>query len=697
MHRSSQAPRRAWWRPLASILMALALSLSFSACDPREWFVCAIGACGPEYDEVPPERPRQLAATPGDSRITLTWTHNVPPDLRHYSVHRGTTPGGPYPIVNTADGSGFVDTGLTNGVTYYYVVTARDTAANESSASTEVLATPQPAAPGPRLAAPVLEASDGGGGGINLQWTEVAGAKSYRIYKSTTFGGPYDLIDDTIVRFHVDRDVVAGTQYHYYVAAVDPGGQEGTPSSVVSMSPVHNPGPELTFRTAWGEPGETAGRFTAPRDIATDPAGNVYVTDNPTEIARVQKFSPTGAFLRAWNVDSSVHGVATDTSGNVYVVVASNHQVRKYTSEGVFVTQWGTQGATQGNFQSPTGIAVDTAGNVYVADSGNARIQKFSSAGVFVRLWAVTNGAVGVATDGEGNVYVVDKQFHRVQRFTSDGTPALDWGQEGSGPGRFSAPEGIHVDVAGRVFVADTGNDRLEAFDTAGVRAFGFGTTGNATNQFEGPTDIASDCAANVYVLDAGNARVKKYGPSSPSTCPTLATGGPVPVAAAAVRPGFSATMTTTASTAGKVTNRGGNVYERGALASGRFSGRLVGRASRSTRAFKAFAGGTWRARFDIAIDPRTRTGTAKGIALATPKRRSAGQLCLSFDLKVAGTKLTGTFKTVGGSGAARTLSAGGTFDQKLGKTAAYTLRGSGAPGRSAGRGLSAACRRLTK
>ena len=44
----------------------------------------------------------------------------------------------------------------------------------------------------------------------------------------------------------------------------------------------------------------------------------------------------------------------------------------------------------------------------------------------------------------------------------------------------------------------------------------------------------------------------------------------------------------------------------------GRFRGRLVGRPSRSARAFRAFARGTWRARFDVVADPRTGASTPR-------------------------------------------------------------------------------------
>ena len=56
----------------------------------------------------------------------------------------------------------------------------------------------------------------------------------------------------------------------------------------------------------------------------------------------------------------------------------SNDRVEKFTSNGNYLTQWGSRGSGNGQFEYPEGIAVDSSGNfIYVADSGNDRIQVF--------------------------------------------------------------------------------------------------------------------------------------------------------------------------------------------------------------------------------------------------------------------------------------------------------------------------------
>jgi hypothetical protein len=88
-----------------------------------------------------PSAPTNLIATPGDSQVTLTW--DAVAGATGYNVKRSTTAGGPYEtIATTVSGTSYVDTSVTNGTIYYYVVTAIN-ADGESSNSNEASATPE--------------------------------------------------------------------------------------------------------------------------------------------------------------------------------------------------------------------------------------------------------------------------------------------------------------------------------------------------------------------------------------------------------------------------------------------------------------------------------------------------------------------------------------------------------------------------
>ena len=52
-----------------------------------------------------------------------------------------------------------------------------------------------------------------------------------------------------------------------------------------------------------------------------------------------------------------------------------------------FVKKWGSFGTGDGQFNGPVGIATDSSGNVFVDDLNNQRIQKFDNNGNFITKW----------------------------------------------------------------------------------------------------------------------------------------------------------------------------------------------------------------------------------------------------------------------------------------------------------------------
>jgi hypothetical protein len=91
----------------------------------------------------PPSAPTNLDAAFGDAEIALGWDPSPEWDVDHYTVYRGTTAGGPYsPLATNLTVCACTDTGLTNGMTYYYVVTATDRDSNTSGISNEASETP---------------------------------------------------------------------------------------------------------------------------------------------------------------------------------------------------------------------------------------------------------------------------------------------------------------------------------------------------------------------------------------------------------------------------------------------------------------------------------------------------------------------------------------------------------------------------
>ena len=140
----------------------------------------------PQASGSPPSSPDNVSAAAGDAEVAVSWDPSV--DATSYDIYWSTTS----PVTKAGyDGvfsgvtSPYDHLNLTNGTTYYYVVTATN-GYGESDISVEVNATPQAA-----IAAPLPPASIdalAGNGEVTVSWSSSADAASYNLYWATTPG-----------------------------------------------------------------------------------------------------------------------------------------------------------------------------------------------------------------------------------------------------------------------------------------------------------------------------------------------------------------------------------------------------------------------------------------------------------------------------------------------------------------------------
>jgi len=260
------------------------------------------------------------------------------------------------------------------------------------------------------------------------------------------------------------------------------------------------------------------------RGLEVAPDGVLYVTD--TAGHRVWRVDPNSQTVTGWGTYGSEPGqfiepwdVALDGDGNVYVTDTWNHRVQKFDGQGRFLLAWGTFGqpafvsdpAGQGVFYGPRGIAVSASNEVYVTDTGNKRVQVFTSEGVFVREFGgsgtvpgLMNEPVGIALMDTGSVVVADAWNHRVQVFSSLGMPLQQW----SIPGwtADNPEEKPMLAAAGDViFVLDSVRQRVLAFDGAGHYLWALSGRAGADLAFPGGVAVADGV---LYVADAHAGRI---------------------------------------------------------------------------------------------------------------------------------------------------------------------------------------------
>ncbi|MFF9771256.1 PA14 domain-containing protein [Streptomyces sp. NPDC014636] len=200
-------------------------------------------------------------------RARLTWAKNKEMDLAGYRVYRRLKGGayGTKPLATTT-ATTYTDSTLpVTGETYYYEVRAYDRAGNESTGSAD-----QPVTTADRVA-PAVPAitratgevtSQGGTGGLEIAWTEVPGAVSYRVHRSASENGTYTPLATTDEPSYLDASAAPSVVYYYRVSAVDAAGNESARSAPQRGKVWDNDPPALVsglqvtpteygFRLAW--------------------------------------------------------------------------------------------------------------------------------------------------------------------------------------------------------------------------------------------------------------------------------------------------------------------------------------------------------------------------------------------------------------------------------------------------------------
>jgi NHL repeat len=294
------------------------------------------------------------------------------------------------------------------------------------------------------------------------------------------------------------------------------------PESEQNICPV-DPGDECQA----GSPGTGAGQFqtASPQGVAVDSAGDVYVVDRglPSN-QRVQKFSPSGQFLRMWG-----KGVNSGTAANKEICTNAGPptDVCVAGGEGTGPGQFGAWKIV-GNY-----ITVDTLGTasaaddkVYVGDEG--RIQRFNSSGEYQAdlpnpegllsgkkvsaLAAVPSGSLFLAREGSANLLKLNATTGAKE---CEATVAV--------------PEGIAADAAGSAYaVSGSAGRPVRKFNSSCAEiieeetVFPFFPTFPFTSGFSEATGIAIGDACwnapdyDLYVTNsafAPNGFVRAYGP----------------------------------------------------------------------------------------------------------------------------------------------------------------------------------------
>jgi sugar lactone lactonase YvrE len=225
-----------------------------------------------------------------------------------------------------------------------------------------------------------------------------------------------------------------------------------------------------------------------------------------------------------------------DSLGNLYFVSIGECRVRKVNTSGTITTLAGTGTcgyngdgipANTAELNLPHGVAVDSSGNVYIGDTRNSRVRMVNTAGTISTLASI-KGARGV-TVFNGSLYVTGgPRISAVNLGTGTVTPyaGSTSGYDGDGhallSSQFTLLGPITFDASGNAYIPDVLNGRLRKASGGTVSTFAGGYIGDglapASAALVLPEAIAFDKSGNTYIADYTGNRVREVSAGKIST-----------------------------------------------------------------------------------------------------------------------------------------------------------------------------------
>lgn len=269
-----------------------------------------------------------------------------------------------------------------------------------------------------------------------------------------------------------------------------------------------------------GGDGELArsARLNAPRGVAVDARGTVYIADTGNSALRKVEGGLISTLYRA--EAGNVRNVAVSSEGTVWLLEAD--RLRILETEG--------EARTVAEGELGSGLAITPSGGAAFVDAAHDLVrsvgvedQPLTLAGREPGLGVGDGGPAltaylrrpqGAALAADGSLLIADTRNHRIRRIDASGliTTVAGTGEAGtSGDGgpateaQLNQPAGLAVDASGNVYIGELGGGVVRKVTPEGVIS--------TLAAVESPATLAVDTAGIVYAAGAGGERVRRIAP----------------------------------------------------------------------------------------------------------------------------------------------------------------------------------------
>ena len=286
--------------------------------------------------------------------------------------------------------------------------------------------------------------------------------------------------------------------------------------AITPLTPANSGGP--LYPSGYNTGITFATGLTSVWGITTDATGNIYIVypNSSGGAGLCNEYNPAGTLVQQFNTNGGGANltnpvgiaIAKDGSGTIYITGKSG-KILRFTATGTSPNYLVSGISTYSSGGSNGfGITIDGSGNLYSADDLDGIIWKYSTAtSVLSQLikkpsTGITNPA-GVTTDPGGNVDFVDYTTKSLVRYNSAG------GYLATLASGLTSPYGVYADVSGNIFVGGTTTaGTVTEYSPSGA------VIGTITTTLANPRGITESPQGILYVTDFTNGGITKYLPN---------------------------------------------------------------------------------------------------------------------------------------------------------------------------------------
>ena len=192
-----------------------------------------------------------------------------------------------------------------------------------------------------------------------------------------------------------------------------------------------------------------------------------------------------------------ITGIAVDNKGYLYVADSQLHCIQKFILNGQFVSQFGSKGTTEGQYNGPFGLVLSQAKLLFVCDSYNNRVQVIRN-----ELFSYSFGQCGkepgsfncprdlTLNSNEDQLFITEERNSRVQVFTPSGQFLRVFGNFTDIPFKLQSAAGIYYTSDNHLLISSYGNHCVLVFEKDGRFVSAIEGTYQGKKRFSNPGGV---------------------------------------------------------------------------------------------------------------------------------------------------------------------------------------------------------------